>query len=56
LATKYVGSFAVFVEAKDDEAAAFYRKYGFIQTLDDKLKLFTMMKTIEQTPELVPEN
>lgn len=48
LATEHVASFAVFVEAKDEDAASFYRKYGFIQLPEDKLKLFLLMKTIKQ--------
>ena len=36
----------VFVEAIDDAAAAFYRKYGFIELLGDERKLFLPMKTI----------
>lgn len=47
LVTQQVGSFAVFVEAKDEESASFYRKYGFIELPDDKLKLLLAMKTIE---------
>lgn len=46
-ATREVASFAVFVEAKDEDSASFYEKYGFIRLLDDKLKLFLPMKTIE---------
>jgi len=46
LASTQVGSFAVFVEAIDDQAAAFYKKYGFVELTDAKLKLFLPMKTI----------
>lgn len=46
LSTKRVASFAVFVEAKDEKAAGFYRKYGFIELPEDKRKLFLPMKTI----------
>jgi hypothetical protein len=28
-ARKYVGMFALFVDAKDENAVAFYKKYGF---------------------------
>lgn len=45
-ATRDVASWAVFVEAIDAEAASFYRKYGFIELPEDKLKLFLPMKTI----------
>jgi hypothetical protein len=34
------------VEAIDNDAAAFYRKYGFIELPDDRLRLFLPMKTI----------
>jgi predicted GNAT family N-acyltransferase len=47
-ASRRVASFAVFTEAKDDEAASFYRKYGFIELPEDKLELFLPMKTIEK--------
>ena len=46
VASRDVASWAVFVEAIDSEAAAFYRKYGFIELLEDKLKLFLPMKTV----------
>jgi len=45
-ASKNVASWAVFVEAIDDAAANFYRKYGFIELPEDKHKLFLPMKTI----------
>jgi len=47
-ATRDVASWAVFVEAIDRQAASFYRKYGFIELPEDKLKLFLPMKTIEK--------
>lgn len=46
--SKDVASWAVFVEAIDSDAAKFYRKYGFIELPEDKLKLFLPMKTIAQ--------
>jgi predicted GNAT family N-acyltransferase len=49
-ATSEVASFAVFVEAKDEDSLQFYLKYGFIQLPENKLKLFLLMKTIEQLP------
>jgi hypothetical protein len=39
----------VFVEAIDRDAANFYRKYGFIELLEDKLKLLLPMKTIAKS-------
>lgn len=47
-ATRDVASWAVFVEAIDGEAASFYRKYGFIELPEGRLKLFLPMKTIEK--------
>ncbi|MGC1452287.1 MAG: GNAT family N-acetyltransferase [Candidatus Sulfotelmatobacter sp.] len=46
LAATDVASLAVFVKAIDSEAANFYRKYGFIELPEDKLKLLLPMKTI----------
>ena len=43
-----VASFAVFTEAKDEEASSFYQKYGFLRLPEDKLKLFIPMKTLEK--------
>jgi N-acetylglutamate synthase-like GNAT family acetyltransferase len=34
-----VGGYALFVDAKDEQAAAFYKKYGFIPFPDDPLIL-----------------
>lgn len=48
-ATENVASFAVFVEAKDDKTAGFYRKYGFIGLPENSRKLFLPMKTIAQS-------
>ena len=42
-----IGSFAVVVDPLDEEAEAFYHKYGFIK-LPDSGKMFLLMKTIEQ--------
>jgi len=44
-----VASLAVFVEAIDSDAANFYRKYGFIELPEDKLKLLLPMKTIAKS-------
>ena len=46
VATRDVASWAVFVEAIDDDAANFYRKYGFIELPEDQRKLFLPMKTV----------
>ena len=49
LAATDVASLAVFVEAIDSNAANFYRKYGFIELPEDKLKLLLPMKTIAKS-------
>ena len=36
---KHIGIHALFVDAKDERAAAFYRKYGFRPLPEDSLKL-----------------
>lgn len=46
VAARAVASWAVFVEAIDAHAASFYRKYGFIELPEDRLKLFLPMATI----------
>jgi GNAT superfamily N-acetyltransferase len=42
-----LGIHAVAVDALDDAAAAFYRKYGFTPLLDDTLHLFLPITTVE---------
>lgn len=49
LAATDVASLAVFVEAIDGDAANFYRKYGFIELPEDKLKLLLPLKTIAKS-------
>jgi predicted GNAT family N-acyltransferase len=46
VASKDVASWAVFIEAIDSAAANFYRKHGFIELPEDRLRLFLPMKTI----------
>lgn len=48
IASTQIGSFAVFVEAIDEAAAKFYKKYGFLEVIDDSRKLFLPMKTISR--------
>ncbi len=43
-----LGIHAVEVDALDDAAAAFYRKYGFTPLPDDPLHLYLPMATVEQ--------
>jgi len=49
IASRDVASWAVFVEAIDDAAANFYRKYGFVELPAEGRKLFLPMKTIAQS-------
>ena len=41
-----MGIFAVDIVAIDDDAAGFYRRYGFAQLLDQPLHLFLPLKTV----------
>jgi GNAT superfamily N-acetyltransferase len=43
-----LGAYAVDVWAIDGEAAAFYRKYGFVDLADDPLHLYLQMKSVEK--------
>jgi GNAT superfamily N-acetyltransferase len=43
-----LGVHAVEVDALDESAAAFYRKYGFTPLLDDPLHLYLPLTTVEQ--------
>ena len=43
----HAGVYAVEVDALHEQAAQFYRKYGFIPLLDDPRHLYLSMKTIE---------
>lgn len=42
-----VAAYCLVVDAKDDKAKSFYKKYGFIEMVDNKYRLFIPMKTIE---------
>jgi GNAT superfamily N-acetyltransferase len=44
-----VGLYAVIVDAKDEDAARFYRRLGFESTLDDALCLFLPLATLAKT-------
>ena len=46
--SRSVAAMAVVVDAKDEEARAFYLKYGFIELPDHPQRLFLPMVTIEQ--------
>ncbi len=43
-----LGVHAVAVDALDDTAAAFYRKYGFVPLLDDPLHLYLPIATVAE--------
>jgi ribosomal protein S18 acetylase RimI-like enzyme len=45
--SREVASAAVMVDAKDDRAAAFYRKYGFLELPKIAMRLFLPMATVE---------
>ena len=48
-ASRDVASVAVVVDAKDDNAASFYERYGFIRFMDQPGRLFLPMAVIERT-------
>ena len=56
MATQAVAMHALIVDAKNDAAAAFYTKYGFIPLQDDNRRLFLPMATIQQLLEAPPTN
>ena len=45
-ASREIGSVAVIVDAKDENAAQFYERYGFRRFVDPPLRLHIMMSTI----------
>lgn len=46
-ASRDVASVAVVVDAKDDAAVSFYRRYGFVRFADQPRRLFLPMAAIE---------
>lgn len=46
--SRNIASLAIVVDAKDDNARAFYRSYGFIELPDHPNRLFLPMQTVEQ--------
>jgi len=44
--SREIGSVGVIVDAKDEKAATFYQKFGFIRFVDPPLRLFITMATI----------
>ena len=47
-ASQIIAVQALVVEARDDAAAAFYRKFGFGEFIDDRQRLFLPMATIRR--------
>ncbi|MBD2580631.1 GNAT family N-acetyltransferase [Oscillatoria sp. FACHB-1406] len=47
-ASQQVASLAVIVDALNEKAASFYRKYGFISFVREPMKLYLPMKSIEE--------
>lgn len=43
-----IGAMAVYVDAKDESARAFYEHFGFARFLDHEFKLYLPMQVIEQ--------
>jgi len=43
-----LGVFAVEVDAIDQDALAFYQRFGFQSLLDDELHLFMQIETVEK--------
>ena len=48
------GLIGMFVDAKDDDAARYYKQYGFISTENDHLILYLPMETIRQAFKAKP--
>ena len=51
LATQTLAVHAVIVDARDDAAGAFYRKYGFVPFTGEGRRLFLPMATIRKLAE-----
>ncbi|WP_293258221.1 MULTISPECIES: GNAT family N-acetyltransferase [unclassified Microcoleus] len=47
-ASQQVASLAVIVDALNEKAASFYKKYGFIAFNEEPMKLYLPMKSIEE--------
>jgi hypothetical protein len=45
---RQIGSLAVIVDAKGDDARSFYERYEFVRLPRDPYRLFLLMKTIQQ--------
>ena len=54
--SKNIASVAVVVDAIDENAHAFYKRYGFVDTPNHPNRLFMSMKTVAQLfPEIDTE-
>jgi GNAT superfamily N-acetyltransferase len=49
---EHIASFAVIVDAKDENAKRFYQKYGFIEFVKLPMRLFIPMKAVGQVTNL----
>lgn len=47
-ASEIIGIFSVIVDAKDDSAKEFYKRYGFVEFKNEPMMLFFSVKTIEK--------
>lgn len=50
-ATQQIASWAIVVDAKDDNARRFYERYGFQRFLDDAYRLYLPMATVKHLLE-----
>ncbi len=51
---QHLGIFAVVVDALNEQAYNFYRKYGFVETVDDPMRLYLPIKKVLQSGLLKP--
>jgi hypothetical protein len=43
-----IGIIAVIVDAKDEKAVSFYKKYGFIELPENNRRLFLPLETVKK--------
>ena len=48
-AAKNVGIYAITVDAKNEDSKSFYKKYGFIELLDQPMILFILVSTVRES-------
>lgn len=51
---QHLGIYAVVVDALNESACHFYRKYGFVETMDDPMRLYLPIKRVLQTVIGIP--